>query len=164
MHSQSCPCKSEEQITYFEYTMAQSVHYHYEKTLDQSKAKTQQGKTQTPVAPYLTSKGLDGLPLPALLTVTHLSLVGWLHFLSAAILERHHMALASPTSWRLPHSPGFTFTASWNELSEPPCGDSPATHVASVWFLNIEEEPTAPLLLCSIALEEQLRVHICTCK
>lgn len=44
------------------------------------------------------SVGLDDSTYPALLPATHLSFLGWFCSLPAAILGRHLMALASPTS------------------------------------------------------------------
>lgn len=67
--------------------------------MDQSSTKTQQGKLQTPCP---MSKGLDGsleLPfIPGLLTAAHLSLLGWIQSLYAALTDRSLMALTSTTS------------------------------------------------------------------
>jgi hypothetical protein len=104
--------KMRKQITYFQYAGAQDIHYHSkreveersEKVLDQSKMETQQ--TSNSAAPCLMSKCSLDLQLSALLT----------HFFLSGCLHRHPMALASPTSWGLQGNPGFTFTASHNDL------------------------------------------------
>ena len=46
---------------------------HSEEMPDQSKTETPSEKTLNPVTPYLVLKGVDGSPLPALLTATTLS-------------------------------------------------------------------------------------------
>lgn len=38
--------------------------------------------------------------------------------------------------WTLQSNPGFTFTASQNDLSRPPCRDTPDTYLASAGFLS----------------------------
>lgn len=67
------------------------------------------------------SKGLDGSSLPALLTKTHFSLLGWLHSLSVALLGKHPIANTTQTVLGAQRILGFTFTASGNGVSGPPC-------------------------------------------
>ena len=74
--------------------------------------------------------------LSALLTAAHFFFFGWFHYLLAAFLGRYPMALTSLPSWSLHGNPGFTFTASCNGLSGPPCRDIPDTHLVSATLLS----------------------------
>lgn len=69
-----------------------------EEVLNQSKIETQQEKTLDPTPLGLGSVGLDDSTYPALLPATHFSFLDRFCSLPAAILGRHLLALASPTS------------------------------------------------------------------
>ena len=84
--------------------------------------------TPNPVTLYLMSKGLDSSSLSVLLTSTHFSWTGSLSVCS-------FFWSGIPQFWYLQQTPrclrcnlGFTFKASGNGLSWPPCRDSPTTH------------------------------------
>lgn len=84
-------------------------------------------------------KGLDGSILPSLLTVTHISLLGWFHSLCEVPCVKfgnYPPALTFLTSWSLHNNPGFIFTASHNGLWGPPHSDFPATSLASEVILH----------------------------
>jgi hypothetical protein len=53
-----------------------------------------------------------------------LSLFGWFHTQSSAILGRYLTIVPSPTSWGLQRKPDFIFTASVNSFSGPLYGDT----------------------------------------
>ena len=75
---------------------------------------------------------------------------GWFHSLWAALLGRDLKVLACPTSWGLQDDPGFTFTASCNDLS---CRDStafPTPCVASMAFLTHGKRFHNPFTLASL--------------
>lgn len=69
------------------------------------------GQIPNLVVPYLMSKGLNGPAPPAWLPVTSIPLLGWFYSLSAILLHKYLIALASLTPRRLQHNSGFTFTA-----------------------------------------------------
>jgi hypothetical protein len=99
------PCKIKNQITHFQYTVAQNMHCpskreeseHTEVTLDLKKQ-----RTPNSVSPCLMSKYSPDLQLPpALLTATQLSLLGWFHTWSTAFLRKCSTALHLQHSWGL---------------------------------------------------------------
>lgn len=69
---------------------------------------------------------------------------------SAAFLGNYSVILASLTSWGLQGHPAFTFTASWNGLSELPCKDTPVTCWASAAFLSHRGRFPNPFLISLI--------------
>lgn len=90
--------KFKKQVMYFQHIMAQNIHYHYrrewreysEEILGQSKNEIHQGKLQILL---LDSSNL----LPALLTATHFSLLGWF------TLCRQLSLAGIPELWHLQH-------------------------------------------------------------
>lgn len=89
---------------------------------------------------------LDFLFLPALLIVTHFSLLGCFYTSYASILGRYHITLESPTSWGPQHNTRIIFIASHNGTSKSPCRDSSTKFLASVVFLSHGEDSGGPLL------------------
>lgn len=78
--------------------------------------------TQDKIIPIV--KCLDSYSPLTLLPATHFSLMDWFHFLYIFILGRHPTILASTASWCLHCNESFTFRASCNDLSGPPCRNS----------------------------------------
>lgn len=80
---------------------------HYFSQEEQRGDSEKRSSKEKPHRPTPNSVVLDGFSPSALLTATHISLLGWPHCLSPSLLGRYPMALAS-SSFSILGSPGHS--------------------------------------------------------